>query len=629
MSWSVFITVPGTFLFIAFTVWLLGLRILSLAKVEFQDRLQQHCLGITLGLGIFGFFILLIGLFGILYSWIIWFFLVTLFSANISKIPVAFQDLLFLSGRIVTILKSRSAKSILIGLIIFGMLAALAGVIAPAIGQDAMVYHLSDPKYFALHHKIENVPFSSNSLYPYLTEMYFTAGLVLGSEVLAKLFNFLFALLIILMGYSVARRYLSIRNSLLTAAVGFLSPGILALIGYAYVEIALAAFTLATYICFLELLKTRRMEWVILAGIFLGCCISIKIFGIATFAIMAFLTLISYWREDSLIKGVKICAILSVIGLAVGCIWYIRSTIVWHNPFYPFYFKYIGETGWYRPKLTCPVGVGTNIKNLLIIPWLLVMVPDIFGGGANQLSPIFLLLLPLVIFKFYKNREIKYLTSSLLLFIVFWFFIYQNIRHLTPYTPIFAVVSIFSYVTSFNNSRTLKRWLFGLLVGILFYEAGLGFYYYRDAIYLCLGRHSRRDYIIRHDRSAKTAFYINENLPQDARILVVNELRNYRFDKDVVREPYYWRQTQYDKKAAFPADVIRTLKKDNFDYIVYRESLFKTGDSKKTTIENQFRLTELLKDSRFTDRYLYPMTIFEYKEIDPIHYSRYYLYKIK
>src|SRR3989338_7836769 len=101
----------------------------------------------------------------------------------------------------------------------------LFGSFAPEIGNDALAYHLYHPKIFIQDHSIGYIPFTRESLWPYLTQMLFTLGLLFKSVTLAKMFNFLYGILAVLAVYSFVRFFFSRKEALLASALFYSAPG--------------------------------------------------------------------------------------------------------------------------------------------------------------------------------------------------------------------------------------------------------------------------------------------------------------------------------------------------------------------------------------------------------------------
>jgi hypothetical protein len=583
--------------------------------------LVSNILEISIGLAFFGFFILFLGLVKLLYAWIALgvIFLVSLL--NIKLFGVLKKDISFHVKRIKEIFYV-PFRIFLFGIVLLGFFLNITGVFSPPIGQDALVYHLSDAKYFAEAHQINKRPFSSNSLYPYLIEMFFTYGLVYDSEFISKSFNFIFLLLIFFITYAFSSRYVDIDKSLFISTLTLFMPAIIVLAKYAYVEVGLALFTTLNFYSLIKFIENKENKWLILTAIFSGCCMSIKAFGIFTVIFTGIIIFYEFLKARKIKVAFKSTFLFFIVSLLVGGVWYLRSWIGWGNPFYPFYIKYIGENGWYKPKLTAPVGVRPTLLNLINIFWLITMRVDTFGGGANQFGLLFLLFLPIILVTFYKNKEIRYLALSSVLFIFAWFFTYQNIRHLSPYIPVFSIITIFSYEKFTKKDNFLKRFLSLAMLMVLFLNVGLAFYYYKDEIFLFLRKITPTQYIFKHDRTGKISFYINENLPEDAKIMLVGELRDYRFNREVIRDVYYQRYTSYLEEVKSKKDAISFLIKDGFTHILYRFAPLRKKRNR------QFSLIELLNDREFVKKYLILEKVIDYN-YDKFHRSRYYLYRIK
>lgn len=592
-----------------------GLRMLSFFKIKFKTKLAPYIFSIGLGTGILGFLILFLGMLNMLYAKLVLSILLMVILLNLKILFILRRDTLYFLKRSKMFLSSRlDVFLILVILLALGL--NILGVVAPAIGQDALVYHLSDARYFAENHTTNKRIYSSNCLYPYLIEMLFTYGLLFGSEDFAKSFNFLFLILILLSTYTFACRYMEKDKSLLAGVVTFFIPAIFVLAKYAYVEVGLSAFTTLAFLSLMNFLEEKDRKWLILTGIFIGFCLSIKAFGWYTMSGIVLIVFYEFFSKREFRKAFQYTFLLLLVSLLIGGVWYFRSWLGWGNPFYPYYVKFLGENGWYIPG---PVGVDSTLKNLLFLPLLLTLKIDKFGGGENQFGLLFLIFLPLILFSFYKNKEIRYLSFACLFFIVAWFYTYQNVRHLIPYVPLFSIITFFSFKSVAESDTFIRKFLSSTIIFVLLLNLSLNFYYYRRELNLSLGRISEKEYIFRYDRSGKVADYVNKRLPQNAKILLIAESRDYRFKREVVRDIYYQRHVN---KGGL-SDIIRILKRDGFTHIIYREK-----GNKRTPAKDLRLFRNLMKVKEFRDKYLLLEEVIDYN-YDSAHKSKYYIYRIK
>ena len=300
---------------------------------------------------------------------------------------------------------------------------------------------------------------------------------------------------------------------------------------------------------------------------------------------------------------VKSLVLFSVFTVLTSFIWYLRQYIVLENPLFPFYYKIFGSgslsiealEAMSEKGIRASFGTGISLRSFFTLPWQLTMSPEKFGG--EQLGPLFLAIVPAVIFVKGINKVIKQMLAFALVYFVLWFFVYQNLRFFLPLAAFLSIVA--SYVlVEFTKKKDLLGKIVWAAAGLfLVFSAAFCFHHNLEPAKAVLGLEKRESYLARNERSYEVSEYINKNLPEGAKILVVNEGHTFFIDKDNKREPYYWIFTGYDKKFTRPAEVVSFFKEQGFTHILY-------ADVNETETGGGTRLTELLKLDRFKKEYL-------------------------
>lgn len=477
------------------------------------------------------------------------------------------------------------------------------GTLLPETYGDSLFYHLGDPKYFVTHHRIEPVPYTSNSLFPYGVEMLFTLALLLQGVTLAKGMNLMCWVMIAWGLYALTRPRWSRRAALRVAALGVITPVMGTQAATTYVEVALALYVLLAVWA-----ATRWMErgstWGILAGLFIGMVLSIKhllsIMFVGAF-MLALVGELAGRRVPWRIAGRGIAAIL-LVALGVSGIWYARAWHYWGNPFYPFSLPGMeGSTGANVLTLDLHPGFGKDLQAFLQLPWHATMTPQAFVGSDAQWGPLFLALAPgmgLAAFRFpYRTLFSLLIGASVGL----WFLSIQSLRYLLPLLPLVA----WWCAPFLDGLKHWHRWSQRALTTIIALGVAINLgsigYFHRAAVGVLLGHRTAHEHLIRMERSSSAAQWVNAHLPMEARILLVNELRRFYFDRELILEQFYFRQTRYDRAARHPDQVVAKLKQEGVTHLVVRwidEPATEQGLSTPLAIQT------LLKDPQFVARHL-------------------------
>jgi len=423
---------------------------------------------------------------------------------------------------------------------------------APAIGNDTLAYHFQHPKIFIQEHRIGYIPFTRESMWPYLMEMLFTLGLILKSAAVAKMLHLIFGVLTALAVFSFTSRFFSKKYALLAATLFYSAPGIFMQSTYAYTDLATCFYSFSGLYCLLLWLQKERMRLLLLSGIFIGLIFSIKILGIM--ALMASVSVILYasiGKKRSLRVSAGNLSILCVSALLVSCIWYIRSYVVLGNPVYPFLYS-IFKSGWEVDISKYVYASSRGVVEFLRLPWDIVMNIDNFGG--EQIGVIFLAFLPVLFFLNFKDKVLRPLLIFLAVYTVAWYCVTPTIRFaFVNYALIYIFIAIGFYKATEKYRLSILKLL--LCLCILF-NLSLCIYYNRDAIKLQLTAMTEEEYLLQNERTYAIAKFVNKNLPSNS-VLIAAEPRLYYFDRKVIAYKMLYRF--YGKNLS---DYIYKLRRD-------------------------------------------------------------------
>ena len=146
---------------------IVGYRLLIVFNVtKTLHRIETVVFSFALGLGFISFLVFFLGLLHILFlKWVLLvLILATLISLKDAYSFVKTNQLLSYDFEFIYSSKLRIFLAVLVSL---SLLMTLIGAVAPAKGNDALIYHLSDAKYFAQHHLVTFIPYTSHSVWPY------------------------------------------------------------------------------------------------------------------------------------------------------------------------------------------------------------------------------------------------------------------------------------------------------------------------------------------------------------------------------------------------------------------------------------------------------------------------------
>ncbi len=462
---------------------------------------------------------------------------------------------------------------------------SLFGALAPPVGTDSLCYHLGIPSKFIMQGSIGFVPYTMNSLYPFFMEMLFTAMEIFSSGVAAKLFHWICGPLTVLIILFFAREVSSRKTGLIAAVLFISSPGIFNGMTYAYVDVGLTMYITLSVFFFVLWDKgkqeKKRDTDLFLSGVFMGIALSIKYSALYMF-IPLFLLLI--WR---IIKGkggkTRMLFLFMIPCFFLSFFWYLKSFIVLGNPVFPVFSDFFPGVVTFDVSHHMGMGTGKGLMSLLSLPWNMSVHPQIFGGRGSQIGVQFFLFLPFVIYSMFNPkkwiRDISFLSAS---YVLIWFFLVQRDRFLYPVLPLLgllASVSIAGLLSKYKErnielrSRVLLFVTGSIFLVVLLFNGAIGLYHNRHHYPVVFNMETEEEYLSRWVTNYQMAQYVNQNLPEDARILGIGIYKPYYFKRWVVREKIFDLWEQYREKFEDGTSLKAFLKEKGFTYIIYDEKV--------------------------------------------------------
>jgi hypothetical protein len=514
-----------------------GNRIQRWIGAPSDSHLEQWAMGATLGLGLLGSLVFLLGAFPGLYRWVGYTILLGLGLAARSEIQALFRWLV--SAR------HMRPKGIpwlwlyagFIGLFSLGM------ALLPPTGWDALVYHLQGPRLYLEAHRLVAVPENLYLNWPAQVEMLFTWGMLLKGDILAKLFHWAFWPLTALMLYALGRRTVGVRAGRWAVALWASIPFAVDLAGLAYVDLGLTAFVLAAISSFLHWTDSGSDRWLLISTLFAGLAMATKYTAAIWLGLLVLLFAYHGWRHHRRswrwIVG-RAAAFALVAGLPL-LPWLIKNSIVTGNPLYPFL---CGGTAWNSTRQAWLAGSGggysRNPVDYVALPWLATVVGTTGTAAFDATTgPLLLCLVPLAFLVRGRPRAVNYglaLAGGQLVY--FAATIYQYVylvetRLLLPIFPLLCLAAAFALEQLSGWDRKVFR-LSRVIVGVAAVVLAVNviteardFFSIRPLAPL-LGLESREEYLARRLGAYQDAMhFVNDRLPAGSRILFLWEPRSY------------------------------------------------------------------------------------------------------
>ena len=483
----------------------------------------------------------------------------------------------------------------------------------PPVTKDALVHHLAVPKLYLDHGGMYEIPFMPFSYNPMNLDLLYLIPLFFGNDIIPKFIHFLFALLTGWLVFDYLKRRINTLYGL-TGALFFLSiPIIVKLSITVYVDLGLIFFSTASLLLLLRWMENGfRMRTLVFSAVLCGLAMGTKYNGLVSFFLLTLFVPFLHSRyhqgeSPGFFRSAGQGLIFFFVALLIFSPWMIRNYKWKNNPIYPLYDNLFNPPQELTTKSIARDGIKKQshgfftYRNIIYHEkwWQIALLPvRIFFQGKDgnpqyfdgKLNP-FLLFFPIL--AFYKIREgparikneKKILLAFSILFFCFAFFSQSlRMRYISPIIPPLVILSIFSVrniierVQEFNAPGVRRAGLCLIFLTLAFFLS-LNMHYiitqirYVDPFSYLKGELSRDEYIDKYVPEYPVIRYINEKLPQNAKILFIFlGKRGYYCDKKYRLDSglFY----EIIKSSDSPEQVLSELKNKGITHFLIRYDLF-------------------------------------------------------
>lgn len=534
----------------------LGHRLLS--RILGEDFPAGWAICAAIGLGLWGLWVLLLGILGAL-------FLPILLASAVA----VFIFLGITPARRPGVVPLRTASPlplyptrVLVGA--FAMLSATylvivtASALAPELSFDALNVHLPYARDAAASHRIQFAPNNWSSAMPALPLMSYVTGFLFSGLTLAKLFNTVCYVLTGGVIYYFSRRWGSALHGIVAVGLFWSSPVALYEATTALIDLP---FTLYSGLAVLSLLEWTRQDedrFLWLSAFSLGLALSCKYHAI--FWSLPFALVISWHflaaRKSKVRALIPILFRYALIVCACFLPWVLRTWLYTGNPVFPlangifkspYFTSAMERASW---AVFANEGVGRSWQSLLALPWTVTFHPGPFHGTLGIgffVGVVVALLRP-------KTLQQRYGLVIAGIYFYTWGIVAQEIRYLLPLAPLLAVLSSFGILDAGQEPSAKGRTLAAgrlhfslrhaamsagclallaaaLLSLPLLYSSWVKewtyWHSYRSPWGYLLGRESAQEYLQRDVPSIYVYDFLNQSLTRRDRVLLLNDHAQY------------------------------------------------------------------------------------------------------
>jgi hypothetical protein len=224
-------------------------------------------------------------------------------------------------------------ESLALALLIFVLMAHWLVALKPEVSSDGLSMHLALPMTVA-HQERWDFDFQQQTwaVMPVGGDALFTAGYLLGGESAARLVNLSMLLLIVALIVSACRRWLTLSQALLTAALFASTPLVQLVTGSLFVENVWAALVLGALLALARFWEYGDASEVPIAGLLLGAALAVKLIAAVFLLPAAILGLATCWKHKKVRAFVAGATLIATLGAPA----YLYAWERTGNPVFPF-----------------------------------------------------------------------------------------------------------------------------------------------------------------------------------------------------------------------------------------------------------------------------------------------------
>jgi len=412
--------------------------------------------------------------------------------------------------------------------------------------------------------------------------MLYLLVVIAGLPSAAQLIHWTFAVLIAaLLADVMARRWNGPAGWL--AAAAFLSaPTVFWLAGWAYVDLALAFYSLAACVA----LTSDHSQTIVMAGVMCGLAMATKYTAAPVALALAALAFRSKSARGLPGKLANVLRFVVVTGL-VASPWYIKNWLTTGNPFYPFFFGGVfwdAWRGWWYGRW------GTGLA--FTAPWRLLTAPfemTLMGiegapGFSVTTGPLLLALAPFVVlaWRSVDRARRRFIVDALMMCgIIYAAWLAQlagsallvQTRLLLPIFPLLAMLAAigFDALRSLDWPQLSARRIVGALVALTLVLTWGGLAWdtlVSDRLQFLSGAQSQEDYLRAHLGAHDAAMQAVNALPPGSRVVFLWEPRSFYCRVECWPDSLLDRWWHLRRTIGSPDEIARTWQRQGVTHVL-------------------------------------------------------------
>ncbi len=486
-------------------------------------------------------------------------------------------------------------------------LLTLTTALAPPLKFDTLVYHIALPRAYLEAGKISYMPENMFSGMPQIVHMLYLLAYTLGGAPAAALVIWWLGVLTLLGLLGVISQHFNPRSAWIGVASLMAGYSLASSLAWIYVDWATMLWGLAVLICLGRWKPEKESQSILVAGLLLGMLIGIKYTaGVVLVAAIPFVIRKARRARVNVWRPVVLLGIMAVLLTAP---WLIKNGLTTGNPLYPFGFP-SGSMSEVRLALYQGQPVEGDWRDLVFLPFTATFWgrenAQIIGspGYISSLGPLLLSFGVLAAlgwrrFSIDERRFVADVGIFALTGLLVWGIAGRISGHLIRTHLYFALFPAFTVLAAagFENLARLKipdlrvgRIAAILVMLVLTFNAiqVAADTFENGAITRLLGLHSNGDYLAQNLGWYAPAMQAINELPEDARVLMLWEARSFnclpRCEPDETIDRWLDDQDQF----GLPAAILQQWRSARYSHLLY----YQTGANFTRQTEPRYQPTD-------------------------------------
>jgi hypothetical protein len=484
-------------------------------------------------------------------------------------------------------------------IVTIAVLAALVAALAPPTAKDALIYHLALPKTFVAASALVIVPHNIPSYFPLGIEMHGLWAMLVGRVIDtrvgeaacgATVFAFFPLLLAAVHGWA---RRVGLEGSWALAACALVAsvPTIYDVAASAYVDLALAVYVaIAVEAAARWWVRPDRRPLVHIA-LAMGFALAVKLLAVVVFMVVALILLFGVLlsRHGGPERRPLVASALAAMAAAavLGAPWYARTWAVTGSPVFPFFMDLwpVSVEGWDAERTflwqasIAQYGPPDALSRALVPVWVSLVgrreIPELYEGVLGPAFLVGIVLVGLALWRRLLRPELIVAAAAGVAMVAWWGVSAQLLRYVVPaLAPLAVAIAGSAAALAHAGVRGLTRTLTIPLAAGLFVTLA---WFVADAPLLAVtGVETRTDYLSR--RLDHYAYYrlVNETLPRDARVWLIDMRRDtYHLDRAYFSDYFFEDYTlrRWAEASRSPGELTARARQAGITHVLVRHDV--------------------------------------------------------